>query len=206
MIYSLITLLILCMCVCIYKHNTIQEITPVGVCLFDLDGTLSSQNVHDNEKLIDVCINNGFIVGVCTSGPVYRPENLLTKFGSWFPKNLYEYMKKRDFDTFNNIGGQNKILMGVENEHRYDELLKENPEITFTHGFLKGFSLFYTSTNLGISDPKNMVLFDNDVHFIKGVKEYNPNLSAIVCNTNSFNRLDDKLIKQVIKSISGFVI
>ena len=46
-----------------------------GVCLFDIDGTLTGQKLSgsDNAKLVQICLDAGMAVGINTAGP-YIPQ------------------------------------------------------------------------------------------------------------------------------------
>ena len=49
-----------------------------GLCLFDIDGTLTTG--YDNEKSVDICLKAGYAVGISTAGSMYHPNNLLSFF------------------------------------------------------------------------------------------------------------------------------
>ncbi len=142
-----------------------------GLVLFDIDGTLNSNTAQNNYLIVQACIDNSFAVGICTAGSVYSMENLLSY--NWMPKNLYDFIIKEDKITFNNVGS--KILLGKPNELSYSNLSNQHP------GFLKGFALEKTGKALGITNPKYMILCDDDSGFIQNFLEYNPDLT-VVCS------------------------
>jgi hypothetical protein len=142
-----------------------------GLVLFDIDGTLTSNSAKTNYSIVQACIDNSFAVGICTAGSVYSMENILSY--NWMPKNLYDFIVKEDKITFNNVGS--KILMGKTNKLSYSNLSNQHP------GFLKGFALEKTANALGITNPKRMILCDDDIGFIQNFLEYNPNLT-VVCS------------------------
>ena len=142
-----------------------------GLVLFDIDGTLTSNSAQNNYSIVQACIDNSFAVGICTAGSVYSMENILSY--NWMPKNLYDFIVKEDKITFNNVGS--KILMGKPNQLSYSNLYNQHP------GFLKGFALEKTANALGITNPKRMILCDDDIGFIEHFLRYNPNLT-VVCS------------------------
>lgn len=153
-----------------------------GLVLFDIDGTLTSNNALDNYSIVQACIDNSFAVGICTAGSVYSMENILSY--NWMPRNLYDFIVKEDKITFNNVGS--KILLGKPNELSYSKLSNQHP------GFLKGFALEKTANALGITNPKCMILCDDDIGFIQNFLQYNPNLN-VVCSGVSCGGLGSRL-------------
>ena len=142
-----------------------------GLVLFDIDGTLTSNSALDNYSIVQVCIDNSFAVGICTAGSVYSMENILSY--NWMPRNLYDFIVQENMITFNNVGS--KILLGKPNELLYSKLSNQHP------GFLKGFALEKTANAFGITNPKCMILCDDDIGYIQNFRQYNPNLS-VVCS------------------------
>lgn len=153
-----------------------------GLVLFDIDGTLTSNNAFDNYSIVQACIDNSFAVGICTAGSVYSMENILSY--NWMPRNLYDFILKEDKITFNNVGS--KILLGKPNELSYSKLSNQHP------GFLKGFALEKTANAFGITNPKCMILCDDDIGFIQHFSQYNPNLN-VVCSGVSCGGLGVRL-------------
>ena len=136
-----------------------------GLCLFDIDGTLTTG--QDNEKSINICLQNGWAVGISTAGAMYDPTNL--RSFPWMPKNLYDFMAKHNWTTFNNVarniyGGKPKQQPNHDQEgHK-------------KWGILKGYSLLETAEALNIIPHKNnLILFDNDPSFIEGTKMFPQN-------------------------------
>ena len=139
-----------------------------GLCLFDIDGTLTTG--QDNEKSIDICLKNGWAVGISTAGAMYDPSNLLSF--SWMPKNLYDFMAKHNWTTFNNVA-RNIYAGKSKQQPNYD---KEGHK---KWGILKGHSLLETAQVLDIIPQKNnLILFDNDPAFMEGTKIF-PQTQAI---------------------------
>jgi len=153
-----------------------------GLVLFDIDGTLTSNTSQNNYLIVQACIDNSFAVGICTAGSVYSMENILSY--NWMPKNLYDFIVKEDKITFNNVGS--KILLGKPNKVEYSNLSNQHP------GFLKGFALEKTANALGITNPKCMILCDDDSGFIQNFREYNPNL-RVVCSGVSCGGVGSRL-------------
>ena len=141
-----------------------------GLALFDIDGTLTTGT--ENEKVVQYYIDKGYAVGIVTAGAVYRPENLLGY--KWMPKNLYDWMKARDFNTFNNVAS--RVLTGKYDPKSYYECMSSKPKNIFWPGWLKGLAMERTGKLYG---TKNIILFDNDPSYIDGVRQYNKNLKLI---------------------------
>lgn len=153
-----------------------------GLVLFDIDGTLTSNTAENNYSIVQACIDNSFAVGICTAGSVYSMENILSY--KWMPRNLYDFILKEDTITFNNVGS--KILLGKPNELSYSKLSNQHP------GFLKGFALEKTANALGITNPKCMILCDDDIGYIQNFLQYDPNLN-VVCSGVSCGGLGARL-------------
>jgi len=166
-----------------------------GLCLFDIDGTLTTGK--DNEKVIDMCLKAGYAVGISTAGAGYTPNNLLSF--PWMPKNLYNFMKEHNFNTFNNVASN--ILVG-----KYDPLgykfIKDNYFDHSVWGILKGHSLSKTAAKYNIKDPTKMILFDNDPEFIKGVKKYNKDMQVLCAGKPCGTELSPKTITSQLFNIN----
>jgi len=105
---------------------------------------------------------------------MYHPNNLLSF--AWMPKNLYYWMQKHNFDTFNNVASD--ILIGEYNPAGYAHI-KNNYQGHMVWGLLKGHSLTTTAAKYNIQDHTKMVLFDNDPGFLQGLKKYNKNFNLV---------------------------
>lgn len=156
-----------------------------GLCLFDIDGTLTTGT--ENEKVVQYCIDNGYAVGIATAGAIYNPGNLMSF--EWMPKNLYQFMRNNNFNTFNNVASG--VLKGVHNSAAYTKTLSRKPNDVFWPGWFKGLALERTGKLYGIKDPSHLILFDNDPSFLNGVKQYNSNLTVICggspCSNDTLN-------------------
>jgi hypothetical protein len=164
-----------------------------GICYFDIDGTLTHMQ-GNGEEIIQECIDKGFAVGIVTASG-RTPEMVCEGDRSkvpWMPDNLCKYMNNNDFITYNskrNLSGT--PFNGYKNNN---------------HGFIKGFQMSYTRDQhfAGVPD-KCLVLFDNDISYIKGVKKYNPNLevqcASPECGKTFLNKnMVQKKIDQMIRS------
>jgi hypothetical protein len=162
-----------------------------GLVLFDIDGTLTGGNtVETNSSIVQACIDNSFAVGICTAGSKYSMENILS-YTDWMPKNLYDFIIKHDNVTFNNVAS--KILMGKPDDESYSELPDQHP------GFLKGFALEKTANALGITNPKCMILCDDDSGYITHFLSYNPDLN-VVCSGVSCGGIQARLNIEDVKN------
>ena len=159
------------------KDHYIKTDQYKGLCLFDIDGTLTTG--IDNEMTIDLCLKAGYAVGISTAGAGYTPDNLLSF--PWMPHNLYNFMAKNNFNTFNNV--VRNILSGTYDQDGYSEAKERAKQIGLsghsTWGLLKGHSLVNTAKLYNITDPRQMILFDNDPAFLYGLKRYHPDLVGV---------------------------
>ena len=174
------------------KSQPNHKLSYKGLCLFDIDGTLTTG--ENNEQVIDICLNAGYAVGISTAGSMYHPKNLLSF--SWMPKNLYKFMQEHNFDTFNNVASD--ILAGKYDPQEY-KIIKDNYSGHKVWGLLKGHSLMVTASKYNIIDPTKMVLFDNDPIFLQGLQDYNKNLNLVCAGSPCGENLSPKT---VIKALS----
>ena len=144
-----------------------------GLCMFDIDGTLTTG--RDNYNVVQACIDNGYAVGISTAGAMYHPGNLNTF--QWMPSNLYNWMSLIGWITFSNVGSL--MLMGKPNRDIFIQTAQRAGVSMHNWGWLKGLTMVHTAKALGLS-PNSVILFDNDPGYIKGVKQFNPNL-RVVC-------------------------
>ena len=154
--------------------NNIGGVFP-GLVLFDIDNTLTTGT--DNENVVQTVLNSGLAVGICTANSSYTMETIKNR--SWMPNNLWQFIRKHNDITFNNVGSG--FLMGKSNMHLYKSLHSQIPLGIDIYGYRKGFALETTGNSLGIQNPKYMILCDDLTPFIKAVHVYNPNLS-IICS------------------------
>jgi len=154
-----------------YTPVKIEQPKYKGMCIFDIDQTLTTG--VDNYQVVQKCIDNNYAVGISTAGGMYKPNNLF-KF-EWMPVNLYNFMEKTKFLTFNNV--RNLIAAGEYDPVGYNEAFK----IKRSWGWLKGYSLIETAKALNITNYKKIILFDNDPGYIEGCKQYNSDIN-VVCS------------------------
>jgi hypothetical protein len=156
-----------------FINPDISAKTYKGICLFDIDGTLTTG--INNYKSVDICLRAGYAVGISTAGSVYTSKNIKNFY--WMPDNLYTFMRDRNFDTFNNVGSG--VLGGVYNPKAYKNIKDLYNDQHIVWGLLKGLSLENTANKYKIKDPKKMIMFDNDPSFLKGLSIYNSNFTLI---------------------------
>ena len=174
--------------------NTSHDIASYkGVCLFDVDGTLTTGK--ENERVVQYCLDRGYAVGIATAGGIYTPSNLMSY--EWMPRNLYEFMKGNNFDTFNNVASG--ILTGHHNSAAYTKTLGNKPSDVFWPGWFKGLALERTGALYGIDDPSRLILFDNDPSFLMGVRYYNRNLRVICAGMPCNGVLTLDAVKQILR-------
>jgi hypothetical protein len=159
----------------IYTESDTKSDTKYnGVVLFDIDGTLSTG--IENEKVVQYFIDRNYVVGISTAGAMYFPGNLLSF--TWMPHNLYNWMEKHNFDTFNNVASG--ILCGKYNPEAFEHNNERNDlDIYNMFGWRKGLTLAKTAEKYGITDPTKMYLLDNDPSYLKGISIYNPKFNLI---------------------------
>ena len=152
-----------------------------GLVLFDIDGTLSTGT--ENEKVVQYFLNNNYAVGISTAGPMYNPKNILNF--SWMPKNLGLFMVENNFATFNNV--ITHILCGKFDPTVYNTKIGDI-SIYDIVGWNKGLSMKKTAELYNITDPKKIILFDNDPNIIRGGNKYNKEFSIICAGQPCSNR------------------
>ena len=165
------------------------------VILFDIDGTLTDQPDYENEKIIEYCLVNNVAIGICTAGSVYQPDNI-DRF-DWCPQNLYQYLKNTNFRTFNNVGPGGELLNGKDAAKIYNNVLKKLPPDTNQYGWLKGFVMSKTIEQFDIP-AKNVILLDDDRHYIDGVKQFNRSHN-VICVNKTCPKLDLNFIIKLLK-------
>jgi len=174
-ILILVTVISIILAISCKDNFTIKQTTSRawnGLCLFDIDGTLTTG--IDNEKSVELCLQAGYAVGITTSGAMYTPDNLMNF--TWMPKNLYDFMEKHEFNTFNNVASN--IITGKYDPSIYQDIRKRFWGRHEMWGILKGKSLVVTA-NLYDINHKNIVLFDNDPGFLDGLSMYNPDIKGV---------------------------
>tara|TARA_B100000902_G_scaffold397882_1_gene462954 strand:+ start:2651 stop:3211 length:561 start_codon:yes stop_codon:yes gene_type:complete len=166
-----------------------------GVVLFDIDGTLTTG--LENEKVVQYFLDRGYAVGISTAGSLYTPENL--KSFSWMPNNLYNFMKKTNFNTFNNV--MSNIIIGKYNPSVYRIPFKMNDHLAI--GWRKAKSMEKTAELYRITDPEKIIILDNDPIFIRGIKNYNPKYTTICAGKPCTNQgLSMATIEQYYNSLT----
>ena len=154
-----------------YKE-TFKKEKFIGVCLFDVDDTLTLGT--ENYNLVQKCLKAGYAVGISTANPSYTPNTI--KYYKWMPQNLYNFMVQHQFDTFNNVSTfylNGKIQKNVYESNRP---LRRNINI---YGWRKGLSLLSTAKLYGITDPNKMIIFDDNKGYLNGILSYNNKVKAL---------------------------
>ena len=166
-----------------------------GLCLFDIDGTLTDG--LDNENVVQECIDAKYAVGISTAGSMYKTTNI--KSFPWMPRNLYDFMEKRNFDTFNNVN--DNVLCGKNSMNEYDNLFV--PDGMSVWGIRKALALEKTAKNLGITEPSKMIMFDNDPGYIDGMRSVNPGFTLICAGEPCGGVLDVPTVRYALSSWNG---
>jgi hypothetical protein len=154
-----------------------------GLAIFDIDGTLTAYSKENNEEVVQYYLDNNYAVGISTAGGIYNPGNLMAF--PWMPKNLYDFMEKNDFNTFNNV--RTNVVCGFQDIDKFNNVLKKSPSqnMFFLFGWLKGFTLEESSKKYNISDYSKVIMFDDQVGFLNGIYNYNPKYKLFCVGGNS---------------------
>ena len=166
-----------------------------GVCLFDIDGTLTDG--RDNYNVVQKCINSGYAVGISTAGSMYKTTNI--EYFPWMPTNLFNFMKNRNFDTFNNVN--DSILCGKNSMNEYNNLFVPNGMSVW--GIRKALALEKTAKNLGITEPNKMIMFDNDPGYLDGMRSVNSGFTLICAGEPCGGKLDLENVRYALSSWNG---
>lgn len=135
-----------------------------GICYFDIDGTLTHAN--DNaDDIIQVCLDNNFAVGIITASG--RTVNHVCNKN----KSTVNWMSDKLCNQFynNNAKMYNSTTM-IDGSY----IFPKNYPINASPGYVKGFLMDYgRNNNYPYLPDDKVVLFDDDINFIRGVKQYN---------------------------------
>jgi hypothetical protein len=141
--------------------------------LFDIDGTLT--HGYENTEMVDFYLKKNYAVGVCTAGIIYSPQNIHTF--DWMPENLLTFMRKTNFITFNNVGSEiiaGEYIPGVFFDT--DSLTQHYSSVHQRIGSRKGYAAVSNAYRLGITDTTNIIMYDDMVDFLIGIRLYNKNI------------------------------
>lgn len=166
-----------------------------GVCLFDIDGTLTDG--RDNYNVVQKCIDSRYAVGISTAGSMYKTTNI--EYFPWMPTNLFNFMKNRNFDTFNNVN--DSILCGKNSMNEYNNLFVPNGMSVW--GIRKALALEKTAKNLGITEPNKMIMFDNDPGYLDGMRSVNSGFTLICAGEPCGGKLDLENVRYALSSWNG---
>lgn len=208
LIFVLLFILFVCLPVLVYKSRPKKQYTDIpqqnemftkhqkkfnGLVLFDVDGTLTTGK--NNEEVVQLCLDKGWAVGICTAGRIYSMDNLLTY--EWMPKNLYEFIKMNDNITFNNVASG--ILAGKLDIQNYNSVYAKTPYGIDKWGYLKGFALKYTGNLLGILDSSRLILCDDLKVFMSSALMYDPDLIMICSGSDCGGTLSLENLKKYVQ-------
>jgi hypothetical protein len=195
--YIIILIIIIIIIIILFIYNIIYyKENYIGLVLFDIDGTLSDG--IENYEVVQYFLDRKYAVGISTAGRIYTPDNI--KNYNWMPENLYKFMLKHKFNTFNNVSSN--IICGKYNSEIFN--IKNNIDnidnIYEKIGYLKGITLYETSKIYKITNK--IFLLDNDPSYIKGINIYNNiynNKYKIICAGKpcSNNNLSLKTLKNI---------
>ena len=164
------------------KNKNIKSKKPVGICYFDIDGTLTTAD-GDRNEMMKVCLDNNFDIGIITASP--RTLDMICDGDKskepWMSNTLCKRFKETGGKLFNSTTS----IAGSTN-------FPTNYPIKHSPGYIKGFDMSFCRDSFypHIQD-KCLLLFDNDLAYIKGMKEFNPKLevecAGVECGGNRLN-------------------
>lgn len=161
-----------------------------GLVLFDIDDTLTTG--LDNYNVVQYCIDAGWAVGICTAGSIYNMDNLKKyPYNRWMPSNLWNFIHENKNITFNNV------MSGVVRGERFNY----NTLPVRNYGYWKGYALEQTGKALGITDPKRLILCDDQISYIQGLHYYNPEYGAVCAGENCGGSLTVDSVKKVMNNL-----
>lgn len=191
----------------ISRRETFKQDDPTGICYFDIDGTLTTAS-GDPNNLVKACLSKNYAVGIITASK-RTPEMVCAgskSIQSWMPDSLCEYMNKNNFNTFNSnapiIAGMNKNNPNFPNDYPTINYSKQWGERGIELGRTKGLAMLYGAKMLNIKDKSNVILFDDDSYFAKGVKQIDPSLTVVCAGAECSNNkiiLTSNLVEQSIE-------
>lgn len=153
-----------------------------GLIMFEIHGILNNSNM--SKDIIQICLNSGLAVGVCTSKNNYSLENL--KQQKIIPKVLYNFLEENNFVNYSNV--KNNILCGVENPiiHKAIGKFFKNMNNNQYFDWMKAFCIELTAEKLGIKNMKKVAFIDSFFSSVEAVKIYNSNFQTL-CVNNYYN-------------------
>jgi hypothetical protein len=161
-----------------------------GICYFDVDGTLTTAN-GDKDEMMKACLDNNFDIGIITASPRTLDDSCdgdISKV-NWMPNSLCK--------KFNETGGRlfNSTVSVAGNSK-----LPSNYPKGYGPGYIKGFDMSFCRDSFYPQIPdKCLLLFDDDPDYLKGVKQFNPNLNVQCANTScGGSKLDINVVKDAI--------
>lgn len=186
--------------------NDAPQPTPLqpkykGIVLFDIDGTLTDQghSGEDNAKLVQICLDTGFAVGINTAGG-YTPDLWQNwppdQQYNWMPKNLVDFMKAHNWNTFNAV--RIGYLNGKVDQQAYVSIDKNIPPNIDPFGWRKGFALEQTAKLYGITNPECIIMFDDLPSFIDGMLAWNPNFNVNCINYKTCGGLTEESVRKAL--------
>jgi len=174
--FIILLFIILCIivvfCVC-KKENYTSRVK--GICYFDIDGTLTSSQ-NDRNDLIKQCLDNNFAVGIITASG-RRIHNVCDgdrPIVPWMPSTLC-----KQFNKNRGMYNSTTVLAGksLHTEIPSDYPLNESP------GYVKGYAMAHGRDKFYPNVPdKCVVLFDDQISFMKDVHRFNPNFETQCAN------------------------
>ena len=176
----------------IYKSN----IKNAGICYFDIDDTLTSAK-GDPSGIIQECFDNGYDVGVITAGSRTIDDICIKEKGlyKWMPDNLCKRLRENP-TLFNS-----RIV--VAGDEKFPSDYPINHENARDYGYIKGFNMAYGKRlNYPSLDDKHIILFDDDINVLNGVKRYNKSFEVQCSNTKCNGKyLSRELVKEKLKNM-----
>ena len=165
-----------------------------GIVFFDIDGTITTAT-GDKNRIIQTCIDRGYLVGVATGGP-YAPREVVKH--DWFPTRLRDELEKTDFRFFNST----KYFNGKK-------LFPDGYPSSRSAGYRKGYTMISNRNSEAVSrkiPDARLVLFDDDPEYLDDVVKYNPGITVVCAGAKCGGKgwhLTAALVQKTLDDIEG---
>lgn len=187
----IILLSITLICYLIYYYNR----SNVGVVFFDIDDTLSTMRMCDQDDIIQHCLDKGYDVGIITASD--RPiDYLVNRDGTankdkspWMSGKLARYLHDTGFRTYNSRSLTRGIPSSFPNFRRDARMF----------GWKKGYQMRVAVDEFGY-DPSKSYLLDDQAIVLRAANEIYTGPNYIQIDNNDHTKqLNTVLIKRLIK-------
>jgi len=147
---------------------------PKGVCLFDLDGTITV--TKDVDAVLEQCLSKNFAVGIATAGgysiATLCPGGAPAAAYGWMTPKFCQHLSA--CSSFNGVGSQQALMR--ESSRSASELYGGQRMKAARHdadlpGWLKGFAMDHAFHELRVPSSCG-ILFDDDPGYLRGATAF----------------------------------